>query len=51
MTLAHVWGKPVYLVRAMPLADLCSWVQGCTTHLFDSFDELSAFLHREYGGS
>lgn len=44
VTLAYVWEKPVYLVRAMPLADLSSWVQGCATRVFESVDELIDFL-------
>lgn len=44
VTLAYVWEKPVYLVRAMPLADLSSWVQGCATRVFQSVDDLIAFL-------
>jgi len=48
VTLAHVWNKPVYIVRAMPLADMSSWVQGCATCIFESMEELSAFLRKEY---
>ena len=49
VTLAHVWGKPVYLVRALPRIELSSWVQGCATRMFDSMEELSVFLRKEYG--
>jgi hypothetical protein len=48
VTLAHVWGKPIYIVRAMPLVDMSSWVQGCATHIFDSMEDLSLFLRKEY---
>jgi hypothetical protein len=48
VTLAHLWGKPIYLVRAMPLGDMSSWVQGCATRVFDSIEDLSAFLREEY---
>ena len=48
VTLARVWEKPVYIVRAMPLVDMSSWIQGCATRIFDSMEELSAFLREEY---
>ena len=51
VTLAYVWGKPVYLVRALPRVELSSWVQGCATRIFDSMEQLSDFLREEYGGS
>ncbi len=49
VTAAWLWGKPVYVVRAMDRADLSSWVQGCATKIFDSFDELGAFLRNGAG--
>ena len=48
VTVARVWGKPVYVVRALPLADMSSWVQGCATRVFDSTEELAAYLRKEY---
>lgn len=48
LTLAYVWGKPVYVIRAMPLGDMSSWAQGCATRVFDTMEELSAFLRKEY---
>lgn len=49
VTLAHVWGKPVYLVRAVERVEISSWVQGCATRDFASIDGLVAFLREEYG--
>lgn len=49
VTLARVWGKPVYLVHAIDRSDGSSWVQGCASAIFDSLDELCAFLEQEYG--
>lgn len=49
VTVAHVWGKPVYLVRAMPRVELSSWVQGCATRTFDTLEDLSTFLRQECG--
>ncbi|MGH7589757.1 MAG: hypothetical protein ACRELU_14330 [Gemmatimonadota bacterium] len=50
VTMAYVWEKPVYVVRALPLDELSSWVQGCATRIFDSMEELFDFLREEYGG-
>lgn len=44
VTVARLWGMPVYLVRAMPLVDVSSWVQGCASEIFDSIEALGAFL-------
>lgn len=49
VTLARVWGKPIYLVRAMDHADISSWVQGCASRIFDSMEDLFAYLRQEYG--
>lgn len=48
VTVARLWGKPVYVVRDLPLADMSSWVQGCATRIFESLDELFDFLREEY---
>lgn len=44
LTLARHFGKPVYMVTAMPSTDIPGWVLGCTTMIFSSFDELKSFL-------
>ena len=49
VTLAQVWGKPVYLVRAIARAEISAWVLGCATLTFDSLDDLSRYLKEEYG--
>jgi len=49
VTLARVWGKPVYLVRAMERAEVSSWVQGCASATFETLDELCDHLRQEYG--
>lgn len=48
LTFAHRWGKPVYLVLDVPRVEVSSWVLGCATRIFESFDELSDHLQREY---
>jgi hypothetical protein len=40
LTLAHHYGRPVYLVTAMPYVAIPGWVIGCTTRIFGSFEEL-----------
>jgi hypothetical protein len=49
VTLARVWGKPVYLVRAIDRVEVSSWVQGCASEIFDSLEGLFAYLRQEYG--
>ena len=49
VTLARVWGKPVYLVRAMDRVEVSSWVQGCASRIFDSLEDLFVYLRQEYG--
>jgi hypothetical protein len=44
ITAAHRRGIPVYLVCAMPLADVSGWVLGCASQVFTSFDEFRQFL-------
>jgi len=44
LTMARYFGKPVYLVTTMARADIPGWVLGCTTELFESFEELKRFL-------
>ena len=49
VTLARVWGKPVYLVHAIERSEGSSWVQGCASAIFDSMEELCGYLRQEYG--
>ncbi|MGB2958099.1 MAG: hypothetical protein WBG01_14995 [Bacteroidota bacterium] len=44
ITIAHFFRKPVYLVTAIPPADIPGWVLGCTSKMFPGFQELKAFL-------
>ena len=48
VTVARVWDKPVYVVRAMERSEMSSWVQGCATAVFDSIEELFDHLRQEY---
>jgi hypothetical protein len=36
-------------VHAIDRSDGSSWVQGCASAIFDSLDDLCAFLEQEYG--
>ena len=49
VTLARVWGKPVYLVRAVERTEISAWVLGCASRTFDSLEELFVYLRQEYG--
>lgn len=49
VTIARIWGKPVYLVRAMARSEISAWVLGCATETFDSLDDLSRYLKAKYG--
>ncbi|MEW6512212.1 MAG: hypothetical protein AB1428_14775 [Bacteroidota bacterium] len=44
LTMARHSGKPAYLVTAMPVEDIPGWVLGCTSRIFDSFDDLKSSL-------
>ena len=44
ITIAHHFGKPVYLVTAMPPEQIPGWVLGCTDRIFGSFEALKRFL-------
>ncbi len=44
LTIAKHFGKPVYMVTSKSLTEIPGWVLGCTTCIFESFDELKKFL-------
>lgn len=44
LTIAKHFGKPVYMVTSVPHKEIPGWVLGCTTFIFESFDELKKFL-------
>ena len=44
LTMAHFFRKPVYMVTAMPLESIPSWVLGCVSRTFDDFGSLKEFL-------
>jgi hypothetical protein len=48
VTMARFTQKPVYMVTTMKLTEVPGWVLGCTTKVFQSFDELRAFLLETY---
>jgi hypothetical protein len=48
LTVAALMGKPVYLIVGMPVADIPSWVIGCSDKIFGDFNELKKFLVAEY---
>jgi hypothetical protein len=44
ITIAHHFGKPVYMVTAMPTTQIPGWVLGCTDRIFGTFEALKEFL-------
>ena len=49
VTLAYHQGIPVYTVLGMPCHEVSSWILGCCTEEFESFDLLRQFLEEWYG--
>jgi hypothetical protein len=47
LTLAHRRGIPVYLVIGIPVAEVSGWILGCSTQVFNGFDELKSFMQAE----
>ena len=48
LTIAMVFGKPVYLVTGMEVAKIPSWVLGCTDKIFQDFESLKNFLSERF---
>lgn len=44
ITVAAIFGKPVYLVSGMEIERIPSWVLGCSDQIFNDFDSLKSFL-------
>ena len=44
LTMARYFGKPVYMVTAMPETEIPGWVLGCVTRMFGGFEELKECL-------
>lgn len=49
LTVAHRRGIPIYMVSAMPVAQISGWILGCATEVFGDFRELKNFLELKYG--
>lgn len=48
LTLAHRRGIPAYLVAGMPIEQISGWILGCASEVFTNFDDLKAYLSRQY---
>ncbi|MCX6136886.1 MAG: hypothetical protein NTV54_05250, partial [Ignavibacteriales bacterium] len=44
ITLAKYFGKPVYMITAMPKEEIPGWVLACATILLPDFDALKSHL-------
>jgi hypothetical protein len=51
LSVAHRRGIPVYLVSAIPIAQVSGWILGCATEVFTSFDDLRVFLRQTYAAT
>ena len=49
ITLAKYFGKPVYMIIAMPLDEIPGWVLACASRLFPDFEALKKSLLDQYG--
>ncbi len=48
LTIAAIFGKPVYFVSGMELEKIPSWVLGCADEIFSNFDSLKSFLLKKF---
>lgn len=51
VTIAKLFGKPVYMVTEVHPENIPGWILGCTTKMFGTFHELKIFLMEKYGAS
>jgi hypothetical protein len=48
LTVAYFHNIPVYMVSKISPAKMSSWILGCTTEVFESFEELKTFLETKF---
>lgn len=48
ITMAYFHSVPIYMVSAIPVTEISSWILGCTTELFTNFEDLREFLRKEF---
>lgn len=48
LTSAYRREIPVYMVTTLPASQISSWILGCCSRVFSSFDELKSFLKIQY---
>ncbi len=44
LTMARFFKRPVYVVSSIARGDIPGWILGCSTEVFDSFENLKQFL-------
>ena len=49
ITLAKYFGKPVYMITAMPMDEIPGWVLACASYLYPDFEALKRSLLAQYG--
>jgi hypothetical protein len=48
LTVAKLFGKPVYLIAGIKREEIPSWALGCADRIFDDFDSLKNFLRTKF---
>ena len=48
LTMAFWNQVPVYMVTSIPLAEISSWIIGCTSEIFQDFNALQVFLRSHF---
>lgn len=48
LTMAYHHNIPVYMVSKIPRGNISSWILGCTTELFEDFEQLQGFLEEKF---
>lgn len=48
ITIAYMWGIPVYFITPLPLEKISSWALGCATEVFTTFRQFYKFMRNHY---
>ena len=48
ITMAYWFNKPIYMVNALPIEDVSSWIFSCTEYICSNFEDLKIKLKEIY---
>ena len=48
ITMAYWFNKPIYMVNALPIEDVSSWIFSCTEYICSNFEDLKTKLKEIY---